>query len=136
MDVEKLLPEVFVKYDYPALKEATTISGQLGPEGYGAVHRSFEELYSAFPQKGNSERSLTKNGLPYNLGLLTGAAGSAIGGAVEPTLKLDPMQAGNSVKAQLEKYKNTEWYNSLPEQKKNAIEAAFKKVMKERKGKE
>ena len=136
VDAEKLFPEVFQAYDTPPMREATTVNGQLGPEGYGAVHRSFEELYSAFPQKGNSERSLTKNGLPYNLGLLTGAAGSAIGGAVEPTLKLDPMQAGNSVKAQLEKYKNTEWYNSLPEQKKNAIEAAFKKVMKERKGKE
>ena len=136
VDAEKLFPEVFQAYDTPPMKKATTVSGQLGPEGYGAVHRNFDELYSAFPQKGNSERSLSRNGLPYTLGLLTGSVGSAIGGAVEPTLKLDPMQAGNSVKAQFEKYKNTEWYNSLPEQKKNAIEAAFKKVMKERKGKE
>lgn len=136
VDAEKLFPEVFQAYDTPPIREATTVSGQLGPEGYGAVHRNFDELYSAFPQKGNSERSLSRNGLPYALGLLFGSAGSAVGGAVEPTLKLDPMQAGNSVKAQLEKYKNTEWYNSLPEQKKNAIEAAFKKVIKERKGKE
>lgn len=135
VDAEKLFPEVFQAYDTPPMKKATTVSGQLGPEGYGAVHRNFDELYSAFPQKGNSERSLTRNGIPYSLGLLTGSAGSAVGGAVEPTLKLDPMQAGNSVKAQLEKYKSSEWYNSLPEQKKNAIEAAFKKVMKERKGK-
>jgi hypothetical protein len=136
VDAEKLFPEVFYAYDTPPMKKATTVSGQLGPEGYGAVHRNFDELYSAFPQKGNSERSLSRNGVPYTLGLLTGSVGSAIGGAVEPTLKLDPMQAGNSVKAQFEKYKQSEWYNSLPEQKKNAIEAAFKKVMKERKGKE
>ena len=135
VDAEKLFPEVFQAYDTPPMKKATTVSGQLGPEGYGAVHRNFDELYSAFPQKGNSERSLSRNGVPYTLGLLTGSVGSLVGGAVEPTLKLDPMQAGNSVKAQFEKYKNTEWYNSLPEQKKNAIEAAFKKVMKERKGK-
>lgn len=135
VDAEKLFPEVFQAYDTPPMRKATTISGQLGPEGYGAVHRNFDELYSAFPQKGNSERSLTKNGLPYTLGLLTGSAGSAVGGAVEPTLKLDPMQGGNSVKAQFEKFKNFEWYKNLPEQKKNAIEAAFKKVMKEREGK-
>lgn len=136
VDAEKLFPEVFYAYDTPPMKRATTVSGQLGPEGYGSVHRSFDELYSAFPQKGNNERSLTRNGLPYMLGLGFGSVGSAIGGAVEPTLKLDPMQAGNSVKAQFEKYKNSGWYRNLPEQKKNAIEAAFKRVMKERNGEE
>lgn len=100
--------------------------------------KSWDAFQAAFPAKAQEYLTSFNKGdvagkMAYNIGVMLGRPVGLAGGAIEPALTISDITKPFEGKA--EGFKNSEWYNSLPEQKKNAIEAAFKKVMKERKGK-
>lgn len=65
------------------------------------------------------------------LGLLSGAKGIDL---VNTVRGAGNASSGNSVfQDKIDAFKKTEWYRNLPEEKKNVVEAAFKKAMEERK---
>lgn len=65
------------------------------------------------------------------LGLLSGAKGIDL---VNTIRGAGSASSGNSVfQDKIDAFKKTEWYRNLPEEKKNVVEAAFKKAMEERK---
>lgn len=101
--------------------------------------KAWDAFQAAFPAKAQDYLTTFNGGdvagkTAYNIGVMLGRPVGLAGGALEPALTISDITKPFEGKA--EGFKNSEWYNSLPEQKKNAIEAAFKKVMKERKGKE
>lgn len=93
------------------------------------------EMQESFPAK-MSALGMDDNKKAYNLGLLTGKGLSYGFGRIEPMTQLSTTSIfGNGLEGKVEAFKNSEYFQNLPEQRKNALEAAFKKVQEEEKAK-
>lgn len=104
-------------YDMPQ-----DFSGIPTQEGRKAV---LEEMKKQFPAKMEKEVGLTKGKKLYNLGLVTGRTLNALGTSMEPNTKISPW-AVNQYDQKLKAFKESEWFQSLPKEKKTAIEKALK----------
>lgn len=104
-------------YDVPQ-----DFSGIATQEGRKAV---LDEMKKQFPAKMEKEVGVSNGKKLYNLGLVGGRALSAVGTSVEPNLKINPF-AIDQYDEKLKRFKNSEWFKSLPKEKKNAIEKALK----------
>ena len=101
--------------------------------------KSWDAFQAAFPEKAQEYLTSFNKGdvsgkAAFNIGVMLGRPVGLAGGAIEPALTISDISKPFEGKA--ENFKNSGWYRNLPEQKKNAIEAAFKRVMKERNGEE
>lgn len=100
--------------------------------------KAWDAFAGAFPAKAqeylvkfNGGNVSGKNA--YLLGQGLGNVAGKVGTSVEPALGISSITAPFADK--VEAFKQSEWYNNLPEQKKNAVDAAFKKVQEENKRK-
>lgn len=93
------------------------------------------EMQESFPAK-MSALGMDDNKKAYNLGLLTGKVASYGFGRIEPMTQLSTTSIfGNGLEGKANAFKNSEYFQNLPEQRKNVLEAAFKKVQEEEKQK-
>lgn len=97
-------------------------SGIASQESRKAV---LDELKKQFPAKMEKEVGVSNGKKLYNLGLVGGRSLSALGTSLEPNLKINPF-AIDQYDEKLKRFKNSEWFKSLPKEKKNAIEKALK----------
>ena len=104
-------------YDMPQ-----DFSGIPTQEGRKAV---LEEMKKQFPAKMSKEIGLDKGKKMYNLGLVTGRTLNAVGTSMEPNTKISPW-AVDQYDQKLKRWKQSEWFQNLPAEKKNAIEKALK----------
>jgi len=104
-------------YDVPQ-----DFSGIASQESRKAV---LDEMKKQFPAKMEKEIGLDKGRKLYNLGLITGRTLNAVGTSMEPNIKVNPWDVSQYDK-NLKSFKNSEWFKSLPKEKKNAIEKALK----------
>ena len=104
-------------YDVPQ-----DFSGIATQEGRKAV---LDEMKKQFPAKMAKEVGLDKGKKLYKLGLVTGRTLNAVGTSIEPNTKISPW-AIDQYDEKLKRFKNSEWFKSLPKEKKNAIEKALK----------
>ena len=104
-------------YDMPQ-----DFSGIPTQEGRKAV---LEEMKKQFPAKMSKEIGLDKGKKLYNLGLVTGRTLNAVGTSMEPNTKISPW-AVDQYDQKLKRWKQSEWFQNLPAEKKNAIEKALK----------
>jgi len=120
-NAEKQIEGVLTKYyDKPVKPNILTPTGQMDvstAEQYAGARKLLKET---FPEKAAAEgiasdKSRTKS-LGYGIGAILGNYGTRI----EPNIKF------RNRKEKLESFKSTEWYKSLPKDKKNAIEKALK----------
>lgn len=104
------------------------------PQNFGMIPQyadrkaAKDAMMREFPEKMGAEigRGDTKSKkAAYSLGLLVGRGASRFGTQVEPNIKVNPM-AIDEYDRKLEQFKESEWFNNLPKEKKNAIEKALK----------
>ena len=104
-------------YDVPQ-----DFSGIATQEGRKAV---LDEMKKQFPAKMEKEIGLDKGSKLYKGGLHLGRLLNAVGTSLEPNTKISPW-AIDQYDEKLKRFKNSEWFKSLPKEKKNAIEKALK----------
>lgn len=104
------------------------------PQNFGMIPQyadrkaAKDAMMREFPEKMGAEigRGDTKSKkAAYSLGLLVGRGASRFGTQVEPNIKVNPM-AIDEYDRKLGQFKESEWFNNLPKEKKNAIEKALK----------
>lgn len=96
---------------------------------------SWEAFKAAFPAKAAQyvQEGGTGSKAPFMLGLGLGRVVGTAGGSLEPALGISDIR--NPFQQKVDKFKQSEWYTGLPEEKRNIVEAALKKVQDERKKK-
>lgn len=104
-------------YDMPQ-----DFSGIATQEGRKLV---LDEMKKQFPAKMEQEIGLDNGRKLYKGGLHLGRLLSAVGTSMEPNTKISPW-AIDQYDEKLKRFKNSEWFKSLPKEKKNAIEKALK----------
>lgn len=93
------------------------------------------EMQEAFPEK-MASLGMDEHKRAYNLGRAVGGAASYTFGRLEPmTQTTTTAMFGNGINSKTEKFKQSDYFQNLPEEKKNVLEAAFKKVETEAKEK-
>lgn len=94
---------------------------------------SWEAFKTAFPAKAAQyvQEGGTGSKAPLMLGLGVGRVVGTVGGSLEPALGISDIR--NPFQQKVDKFKQSEWYTGLPEEKRNIVEAALKKVEDERK---
>ena len=93
------------------------------------------EMQAAFPEK-MAALGMDEHKRAYNLGRAVGGAASYTFGRLEPMTQVTTTSMfGEGIKAKTERFKQSEYFQNLPEEKKNALEAAFKKMQEEQKQK-
>lgn len=120
-NAEKQIESVLRKYyDKPVKPNILTPTGQLDvstAEQYAGARKLFKET---FPEKAAAEGIATDkskiNAFGYGIGAVLGNYGTRI----EPNIKF------RNRKEKMESFKSSDWYKSLPKEKKNAIEKALK----------
>ena len=99
------------------------------------MYKKALEMQEAFPAK-MSALGMDDNRKAYNLGLWTGRGLSYGLGRIEPMTQMSTTSIfGNGLEGKATAFKDREYFQNLPEQQKNALEAAFKKVQEEEKQK-
>lgn len=104
------------------------------PQNYGLIPQyadrkaALQTMMAQFPAK--TQMEIGKGGgastrAAYNLGLLGGRTANRIGTSFEPNMKINPW-AIDQYDEKLKRFKESEWFKSLPEEKKNLIEKALK----------
>lgn len=120
-NAEKQIESVLTKYyDKPVKPNILTPTGQMDvstAEQYAGARKLLKET---FPEKAAAEgiasdKSRTKS-LGYGIGAILGNYGTRI----EPNIKF------RNRKEKMESFKSSDWFKSLPKEKKNAIEKALK----------
>lgn len=96
---------------------------------------SWEAFKAAFPAKAAQyvQEGGTGSKAPFMLGLGLGRFVGTAGGSLEPALGISDIR--NPFQQKSDKFKQSEWYTGLPEEKRNIVESALKKVEEERKNK-
>jgi hypothetical protein len=97
-------------------------------ENWDAFKTAFPAKAAQYMQEGGVGSKAT-----YMLGLGLGRFAGAVGGSLEPALGISDIR--NPFQQKADKFKQSEWYTGLPEEKKSIVEAALKKVEEERKKK-
>jgi hypothetical protein len=97
-------------------------------ESWDAFKTAFPAKAAQYMQEGGVGSKAT-----YMLGLGLGRFAGAVGGSLEPALGISDIR--NPFQQKADKFKQSEWYTGLPEEKKSIVEAALKKVEEERKKK-
>jgi len=104
------------------------------PQNYGLIPQyadrkaALQTMMAQFPAK--TQMEIGKGGgattkAAYNLGLLGGRTANTIGTSFEPNMKINPW-AIDQYDEKLKRFKESEWFNSLPQEKKNLIEKVLK----------
>jgi len=104
------------------------------PQNYGMIPQyadrkaALQTMMAQFPAK--TQMEIGKGGgattkAAYNLGLLGGRTANTIGTSFEPNMKINPW-AIDQYDEKLKRFKESEWFNSLPQEKKNLIEKVLK----------
>lgn len=88
-------------------------------------------IFNEFPEKYSSEIGRDGSKKWYNLGVGTGKFVGGVLSPIEAAFHLTPNDAVRMIKGKVpenrtERFRQTEWYKNLPEQKKMAIERALK----------
>ena len=88
-------------------------------------------IFNAFPEKYSSEVGRDGSKTWYNLGVGAGKFAGGVLSPIEAAFHVTPNDAvrivkGNVPEDRTERFRQTEWYKKLPEQKKMAIERALK----------
>ena len=120
-NAEKQIESVLTKYyDKPVKPNILTPTGQMDvstAEQYAGARKLLKET---FPEKAAAEGIATDKSKVKSLGYGIGAILSNYGTRIEPNIKF------RNRKEKLESFKNSEWFQNLPAEKKNAIEKALK----------
>lgn len=106
---------------FPTLEGGSVLTGR----SYDANRVAADRLRSAFPEKYASEASRGANKRNYNIGLGLGRTLGLVGTAIEPNLRANPFQP-ETYADKVKNFKETEWFQNLPKEKKLAIERALK----------
>lgn len=118
---EKQVESVLTKYyDKPVNPNIYTPTGQMDvstAEKYAGARKLLKET---FPEKARAEGIATDKSKTKALGYGIGAILGNYGTRVEPNIKF------RNRKEKLEAFKQSDWYQNLPQEKKNAIEKALK----------
>ena len=77
-----------------------------------------------FPAKAEATGQSSKK-TSYKVGLGIGHVANALGLRVEPNIQVNPLKP-TEYDEKLKRWKNSEWFNNLPKEKKNAIEKVLK----------
>ncbi len=118
---EKQIESVLTKYyDKPVKPNILTPTGQMDVSTANQYAGARKLLKETFPEKAAAEgiasdKSRTKS-LGYGIGAILGNYGTRI----EPNIKF------RNRKEKMESFKSSDWFKSLPKEKKNAIEKALK----------
>ena len=86
---------------------------------------AMDRLRSAFPEKYAAEAAMGASKRNYKIGLGLGKTLGLVGTSIEPNLRANPFQP-ESYADKVTNFKETKWFQDLPEKKKLAIERALK----------
>lgn len=118
---EKQIESVLTKYyDKPVKPNILTPTGQMDvstAEQYAGARKLLKET---FPEKAAAEGIATDKSKTKSLGYGIGAILGNYGTRIEPNIKF------RNRKEKIEAFKQSDWFKSLPKEKKNAIEKALK----------
>lgn len=132
--------EYVLKNSYDKNSAFPTMSASEVP-GYSAYKDNelgLNLLKDTFPEKYSMERGLGASAKKYNTGLLLGHLGKDLFAPFETITRMTPAEYGlipKGVKGfdqKVQEFKQNEWFQNLPEEKKNIIEEAFKKAAKKK----
>lgn len=118
---EKQVESVLTKYyDKPVKPNIYTATGQMDVSTAEQYAGARKLLKDTFPEKAKAEGIATDKSKVKALGYGLGAILGNYGTRIEPNVKF------RNRKEKVEAFKQSEWYQSLPKEKKNAIEKALK----------
>lgn len=122
-DIDAVLKE---SYDAPTVFPVNTASGMATPEVFSKTKEARDLLRSAFPEKYAAEASMGANKRNYKIGLMLGRGASDVFAPFETATQATPTELGSGMKERKERFKQSEWFQNLPKEKKLAIERALK----------
>lgn len=128
VDVEAVLSG---RYDRPVLFNGLTKTGVPDAKFYESTADTRRLIKDAFPEKYSKELGSGKNPRAYTLGLNAGRVTNDLVKPVAVTTHLAPSDINEIVKGtyskdKIEQFKQAEWFQNLPKEKKLAIERALK----------
>ena len=113
-------------YDVPAEFASLSKTGVPDANVFLTTAPARDALRSAFPEKYSKELAQQSSKKLYNLGLVLGRGSSDIAAPLETAFQVTPQEVGSGFSAKVNAFKDSDWYKSLDEQQKAAIEKAFK----------
>lgn len=113
-------------YDEPAEFASLSRTGVPDANVFLTTAPARNALRSAFPEKYSKELAQQSSKKLYNLGLVLGRGASDIAAPLETAFQVTPQEVGSGFSAKVNAFKDSDWYKNLDEQKKAAIEKAFK----------
>lgn len=113
-------------YDQPAQFSGVSKSGLPDYSTVDATKGWVGALRSSFPEKYSMEVGRGANQRRYDLGLMLGRGASDVFAPFETATQATPTEVGSGMKERKERFKQSEWFQNLPKEKKLAIERALK----------
>ena len=113
-------------YDQPAQFAGVSKSGLPDYSTVDATKGWVDAIRSSFPEKYSMEVGRGANQRRYYLGLMLGRGASDVFAPFETATQATPTEVGSGMKERKERFKQSEWFQNLPKEKKLAIERALK----------
>lgn len=113
-------------YDQPTQFAGVSKSGLPDYSTVDATKGWVDAIKSSFPEKYSMEVGRGANQRRYDLGLMLGRGASDVFAPFETATQATPTEVGSGMKERKERFKQSEWFQNLPKEKKLAIERALK----------
>ena len=112
-------------YDKPVNAQAFSRTGKMSPHNARDFEGDLGVLKATFPEKYSAEAAMGSSKNAYKNGIRFGRVVGSVGTQIEPNLKANPFQP-DTYADKVTRFMESDWFKSLPKQKKMAIERALK----------